>query len=184
MSHFDDLMAEPWRFDFFATMRRLERAHSDRPRIGDSASLRDEYVVLGQDPFMEFPASNLSSAERIANGKYRILTKFLGFLGPQGALPLSATEESYSWAQMKDDSFPRFLDLINNRFIQLFFRAWADSRPVSRRDRPAADRFVAYVGTTIGLGSPIYLGLDTTPDTGKLGFAGLIAPQAKSASRL
>jgi type VI secretion system protein ImpH len=184
MSHFDDIKAEPWRFDFFATMRRLERTHSDRPRIGDSAALRDEYVALGQDPFMDFPASNLSSAERLADGRYRILTKFLGFLGPQGAMPLATTEEAYSWSLMQDDAFPRFLDLINNRFLQLFFRAWADARPIAHRDRPAEDRFVTYVGTAIGLGSPIYHRLDTIPDAGKLAFAGLVAPQAKSASRL
>lgn len=184
MSRLDDMKAEPWRFDFFATMRRLERTHSDRPRIGDSAASRDEYVALGQDPFMDFPASNISSVDRLPSGKYRILTKFLGFLGPQGALPLATTEEAYSWSLMNDDAFPRFLDLINNRFLQLFFRAWADARPVAHRDRPAEDRFVTYVGTMIGLGSPIFHKLDTIPDTGKLSFAGLIAPQAKSASRL
>jgi len=184
MSHFDAMKAEPWRFDFFAAMRRLERSHSDKPRIGHSAASRDEYVALGQDPFMDFPASNLSNVDRLPSGKYRILTKFLGFLGPQGALPLATTEEAYSWSLMRDDAFPRFLDLINNRFLQLFFRAWADARPIAHRDRPAQDRFVTYVGTMIGVGSPIFHKLDTIPDTGKLSFAELMAPQAKSASRL
>ena len=55
---------EPWRFDFFAAMRRLERINPQRPRIGDSATLRDELVLLGQDPFMEFPASNLARVEQ------------------------------------------------------------------------------------------------------------------------
>jgi type VI secretion system protein ImpH len=85
---------------------------------------------------------------------------------------------------MRDDAFVRFLDLFNNRFLQLFFRAWADSRPIAHRDRPSEDRFVAYVGTTVGLGSPIYYGLDTVADSGKLAFAGLMGAQAKSASRL
>jgi type VI secretion system protein ImpH len=184
MSVIGEMTEEPWRFDFFAVMRRLERSYSDRPRIGDSASRRDEYVILGQDPYMEFPASNLSKFEELEPGRFRVLVKFLGLLGPQGALPLATTEEAMWWWLMRDDAFPRFLDLLNHRFLQLFFRAWADSRPIAQHDRPELDRFVAYVGSTIGLGSPIYRRLDSVPDPGKLAFAGLIAAQAKSASRL
>lgn len=121
-----DLEQEPWRFDFFAVLRQLERTHPERPRIGDAASLREDYALLGQDPFMDFPASTLSKFERLEDGRMRILTKFLGLLGPQGALPLATTEETYAWWLMKDDAFPRFLDIINHRFLQLFFRAWAE----------------------------------------------------------
>jgi type VI secretion system protein ImpH len=49
----EEIHEEPWRFDFFAVMRRLERSYPDRPRIGDAASRREEYVVLGQDPYMD-----------------------------------------------------------------------------------------------------------------------------------
>jgi type VI secretion system protein ImpH len=184
MSFLSELTREPWRFDFFAAMRRLERSYKDRPRIGASASIRDEYVTLGQDPYMDFPASNLAQAQVKPDGRLQVFVKFLGLLGPQGALPLGTTEESYGWLVMRDDAFPRFLDLINNRFLQLFFRSWADARPIAQRDRPSEDRFVTYVGTMIGIGSPIYHGLDTIPDAGKLAFSGLMAPQTKSASRL
>jgi len=179
-----DAVEEPYRFDFFDSMRRLERTYPDRPRIGDSSALRDEYVMLGQDPYMDFPASNLSKVEPLADGRLRILTKFLGFLGPQGALPLATTEEVYGWHLMRDDAFPRFLDVLSHRFLQLFFRAWADARPVAQHDRPKQDRFVAYIGSMIGLGTAPYQGRDTVPDPAKLAFAGLIAPQIKGASRL
>jgi type VI secretion system protein ImpH len=85
---------------------------------------------------------------------------------------------------MRDDAFPRFLDLINNRFLQLFFRAWADARPIAQHDRPREDRFVTYIGSTIGLGSSIFQNLDSVPDPAKLAFAGLIGAQARGASRL
>ena len=61
-----------------------------------------------------------------------------------------------SWCRCADDAFPRFLDLFNDRFLQLFFRAWADARPIAQHDRPADDRFVAYIGSMIGLGSQPY----------------------------
>ncbi len=184
MSYLSQMLEEPWRFDFFAVMRRLERTYTDRPRIGDSASTRDEYAFLGQDPFMAFPASNLSRAEKSDNGRLKIFVKFLGLLGPQGALPIATTEEALSWFRVNDDAFVRFLDILNHRFIQLFFRAWADSRPVAQHERPDDDRFKIYVGAPIGLGSPSFHNLDTVPDDGKLRLAGLMAAQSKSASRL
>jgi type VI secretion system protein ImpH len=179
-----ELEQEPWRFDFYAALRRIERSFKDRPRIGDSSSRRDEYLALGVDPYLEFPASTLSRVDQDLRGRVRIIVKFLGLLGPQGALPLATTEEAFAWMLARDDAFPRFLDILNHRFLQLFFRAWADARPVAQHDRPDADRFEAYVGAMIGIGSVPYRGLDAVHDLNKLEFAGLIAPQAKSASRL
>jgi type VI secretion system protein ImpH len=85
---------------------------------------------------------------------------------------------------MRDESFARFLDILNHRFLQLFYRAWGDARPIVQHDRPDADRFLTYVGAMVGVGSPPYRNLDTVPDLAKLAFAGLMGPQAKSASRL
>jgi len=180
----DEASQEPWRFDFFNMMRRLERTFPDRPRIGDSASLREDFVALGQDPYLDFPASNLTRAEQMPSGRIRIHVKFLGLLGPQGALPLATTDEAHGWWLARDDAFPRFLDILNHRFLQLFYRAWADSRPIVQHDRAEADRFITYIGAMIGVGSPPYRNLDSVPDAAKLAFAGLMAPQAKSASRL
>jgi len=176
VSLIDDISKEPWRFDFYSVLRRIERSFAERPRIGDSASLREEYVALGQDPYMDFPASNLSRFERDETGRLRVLVKFLGLLGPQGALPLATTEEAYSWSLMRDDAFPRFLDILNHRFLQLFFRAWSDARPIGQHDRPDADRFVTYVGAMIGIGSGPFQGLDAVPDAAKMAYAGLMAP--------
>lgn len=184
MTFLRNLESEPWRFDYFAVLRHLERTYKDRPRISDSAARREEYVQFGQDPFMEFPASNLSRAVQGDDQPLRIFVKYLGLLGPQGALPLATTEEAYHYVLAQDDAFPRFLDVFNNRFIQLFFRAWADSRPIVQHDRPDADRFVAYIGSAIGVGSKPYQDLDSVPDSVKLGFAGLLGSQIKSASRL
>jgi type VI secretion system protein ImpH len=180
----ENINKEPWRFDFYSVLRRLERSYDDRPRIGDSASLREDYVALGQDPYMDFPASNLSKFERMDDGRFKILVKFLGLMGPQGALPLATTEEAYGWNLMRDDAFARFLDVMNQRFLQLFFRAWSDARPIGQHDRPDADRFVTYVGAMVGIGSEPFQDLDAVPDAAKLAFAGLMGPQSKSASRL
>jgi type VI secretion system protein ImpH len=93
-------------------------------------------------------------------------------------------DEAYAYLTRGDDALPRFLDLFNNRFLQLFFRAWANSRPIAQADRPRDDRFKAYIGSTIGLGSPLASEVDSVPDAMKLRFAGLMSSQAKSASRI
>nr|WP_269152172.1 type VI secretion system baseplate subunit TssG [Xanthobacter oligotrophicus] len=178
------MIAEPWRFDFFTVLRRLERVHAGRPRIGRSATLRDDFVRLGQNPYLDFPASNLDRVQRDAAGNFHILVRFLGLMGPQGALPLATTAEALSWVEMRDEAFPRFLDILNHRFLTLFFRAWADARPIAQHERPDDDRFADYIGSMIGLGRPHYRGLDAVPDAQKLAHAGLIGPAAKSAVRL
>ncbi|MBR1155219.1 type VI secretion system baseplate subunit TssG [Bradyrhizobium sp. JYMT SZCCT0428] len=184
MTFLRNLEEEPWRFDYFAVLRHLERKHKNRPRIGESTARRDEFVHFGQDPFMDFPASNLARVVQEEDKTLRIFVKYLGLLGPQGALPLAITEEAHHYVIARDDAFPRFLDIFNHRFIQLFFRAWADSRPIAQHDRPDLDRFVAYIGSAIGLGSTPYRDLDSVPDAAKLGYAGLLGAKAKSASRL
>jgi len=183
MTLIERMKSEPWKFDFYHVLRQVERAHANSPRIGDSATRREDYVDLGQDPFLEFPASNLSAVDE-RDGRLKVLVKFLGLLGPQGALPLATTDESYGWLLMRDDAFPRFLDLLNNRFLQLFFRAWSDARPVAQHDRPSEDRFIAYIGSAIGLGTAPYRRADIVADMAKLAHAGLVAPKAKGASRL
>lgn len=180
----EHLEAEPWRFDYLGLLRHLERGDAERPRIGDSSTLRDELVQLGQDPFMEFPASNVVRVERRERKPPRVFVRYMGLLGPQGALPLATTEEAYHYSLAQDDAFPRFLDIFNHRFLQLFFRAWADARPIAQHDRPQSDRFVAYIGAAIGIGSEPYHKRDSIPDAVKLGLAGLLGAQAKCASRL
>ena len=184
MSYRGELKLEPYRFDFLAVMRELERTYPDKPRVGDSTVVAEDVVALGQDPYLEFPASNVSSFEDTARGIPRLLTRFLGFFGPQGALPLSTTVEAFHWSSQRDPSFARFTDIFSTRFLQLFYRAWADARPIAQHDRPAEDRFIHSVGSAAGIGSEPYMSRDSVEDIAKIPFAGLTASFVKSASRL
>ncbi|MCX2722942.1 type VI secretion system baseplate subunit TssG [Roseibium salinum] len=152
--------------------------------MGKSRRLMEDIVRFGQDPSAEFAGSTIERATRDRRGDLVLLERFLGLLGPQGALPSAYTDEAIMWGLRGEDSFPRFLDLFNNRFIQLFFRAWADARPIVQHDRPDDDRFLTYLGSAIGIGSPIYRDLDRIDDRLKLLYGGLMSPKAKSAARL
>lgn len=184
MNRVDEIHEEPWRFDWFTVMRWLERSRPDKPRIGDAASRRDDFVRMGQTPHLDFPASNLESFARRPDGTCHLQVKFLGMTGPQGPLPLAVTEEAKNRLDQHEDGLARFFDILNHRFLQLFYRAWADARPIAQFEQPKRDRFGAYVGSFVGMGTPLYRDLDKVPDLLKLGHAGLAAPTAKSAVRL
>jgi type VI secretion system protein ImpH len=180
----EELQNDPWGTDFFSALRHLERSAASKPRIGDSAVISEDIVNLGQDPFVEFPASNVTKFEDPAGQVPKLFARFLGFFGPQGALPLNTTVDAYLWSNGRDPSFARFTDIFSNRFLQLFFRAWANAQPIAHHDRPADDRFADYVGSFAGIGVASLKGRDSLDDIAKLPFAGLVNADVKSASRL
>ena len=51
----DEIAAEPWRFDLFAVLRRLEAENQDKPRIGASKTLSDEFVACRRTPISASP---------------------------------------------------------------------------------------------------------------------------------
>lgn len=179
----DDIRDHPERFDLFRVLRDFERSSGDKPRIGDSNVVSEEVINIAQDPFLAFPDGNVTGLDDTARGTPRLYTRFLGFFGPQGALPLSTTLEAYGWLS-RDPSFARFTDIFANRFRQLFYRAWADARPIAQYDRPRQDRFARYVGSFTGIGSDPFVDRDEVEDIAKLPFSGIAGSRIKSPRRL
>ncbi len=180
----EQLAKNPEQFDFFSIMRAFERSASSKPRIGYSKLAEQDIVTLSQNPFMSFPDRNVSGYEEKASGIPDVATHFLGFFGPQGALSLEQTAEAFQWALRGDDAFVKFVNLFSNRFLQLFFRAWANARPLVQQDRPDDDHFRNYVASFAGLGTPALQNRDSVNDLTKLAFVGLIGSRIKSAKRL
>jgi type VI secretion system protein ImpH len=184
MKTVDDLPSGPGAIDLLDLLRQLERRDRTKPRVGESGTISEDIVALGQVPFVEHPDSNVASIAELGDGRTRVECRFLGLLGPQGALPLHTTYEAAHWANMRDAAFARFLDIFNNRFLQLFFRTWANARPAVQADRPADNQFATYLGAMVGIGTPAQRRRDRLPDFSKLAVAGLLSPAVKSASRL
>lgn len=183
----DRLHDAPWKWDVFELLRELERSAPDKPRIGAAARRGEEIVEIRQDPFLAFPSCNVTRAEPPAKpgDPEQVFVQFMGFFGPQGPLPLTTTLEAYHWIAQRDDpAFARFADMFSNRFVQLFYRAWADARPVVQMGRPAEDRFRAWTGALIGVGTPGLAGRDTLPDDTRRRVLGLWGSRVRSAARL
>ncbi len=184
MSSSSEAIARQSSPDFLDLMRDLERASTNLPRIGESAALSEDIVTLGQKPHVNFSHVNVEEITVKPDGRRHVTSRFMGMLGPQGALPLHTTYEAAHWENMRDPAFARFLDIFNNRYIQLFYRAWANSRPIVQADRPHDNQFATYLGATIGIATPAMRKRDALEDYTKFALAGLMSSSVRSAARI
>lgn len=177
---------EPYRFDFFHALRRVEAHHPGKPRLGRARRPADEPIRLGQAPELSFaPASIASANEADRSGRARLLVRFFGLFGPNGPLPLHLTGYAHERKLNKgDETFSRFADLFHHRLLLLFYRAWAQAQPAASLDRPDEDRFGDYVGSLAGVGGDEWRQRDALPDHARLAFAGLLSRQVRNAEGL
>ena len=180
------LAGEPFRHDFYQTLRRLECLDRAKPRWGRALRPIDEPVRLGQDPDLSFAPAPLAALERDRDGAPpRLQVRLFGLLGPNGPLPLHLTECARERLRNAGDrALSRFLDLFHHRFIALFYAAWAQAQPHVGRDRPDEDPFVRYVGALIGVAPAALRDRDTVPDVAKLFHAAALARPVRNAEGL
>jgi type VI secretion system protein ImpH len=180
------LAREPYIYDFYQALRRLECAYPDRRRIGETLRPAEDPIRFAQEPSLVAAPSTLAKFTLPTQARPGRLTQFFfGLLGPEGALPLHLTDyvrqREY---HHRDRTLVRFLDLFHHRMLSLFYRAWANGQPTVQRDRPESDRFITYVGSVFGLATAGMLQRDVMPDSVKLYYAGLFAPKSKNAEGL
>lgn len=139
--------------DVFGLLREMERTSPGKPRIGRSLRASDDVVRFGQVPHLSFaPASTDSDAMPAGGVPSFVRVYFMGLLGPMGPMPTQLTELAiYEQRYAQDRPYTAFLDVLGNRMVQLFFRAWADSEPAANLDRPGGDLFQHFVGALGGL---------------------------------
>lgn len=170
--------------DVFGLLRDLERASPGKPRIGKSLRAADDIVRFTQAPHLGFATASLEHDGKLDSpGPVTLRAFFLSLIGPMGPMPVQMSEIAiFERSYAKERPYLAFLDVLANRMIQLFYRAWADAEPVSHQDRPGGDLFQHYVGALGGLAdaSP-----HDEPDRVRLallGFAGQTAARRSPAA--
>lgn len=182
VAFFAALARAPFAHDFYQSLRRVECLFPDRPRLGTAPRVADEPVRLGQEPALDFaPASLAALTLPPQGGAPRLQVRFLGFLGPNGALPLHLTDYARErLIHAGDATFARFLDVFNHRFLTLFYRAWAQAQPTVQLDRLRQDRFAVYVGALEGIAPASLRDRDAVPDEAKRFLAGWLGRQVRN----
>ena len=136
---------------------------------------------------MEFPASNLARVRtaRRRDKPLKLFVKYMGLLGPQGALPLATTEEAYHYVLGQRRRFPALPRHLQSPLSSSCSSAPGRIRaPIAQHDRPDGDRFFAYIGSCNRHRLRTLPESRQHPGCRQAGFAGLLGSQAKSASRL
>lgn len=174
LSFLKEAAAQARRFGMFQIVRGAEARAPDLPRLGQSRRPSQNILDLAQVPTMAFPGATLDSVE-VRNGRAQLNGYWLGLTGPMGALPTHLTEfADFERRYAKARPFGRWLDMLANRMLQLFFRAWGDSQPVVQADRPTEDRFAFFLARLTGATEGVALE-SVLPARARLHYAALFA---------
>lgn len=168
------IAGEARRYGLFPVLRGAEARAPHLPRIGKARLPEQSIADLAQLPSPAFPAPTIDSIE-LRRGRPVVTGLWLGLTGPMGPLPMHITE----YAQLerrhaKQRPFGRWLDMIANRMLQLFYRAWADTQPAALADRPGDDGFARYIDRLSGASEGAAAG-SALPAHARLPYAALFA---------
>jgi type VI secretion system protein ImpH len=173
---------EPWAFDLFPALRRIDAAHPELPRLGRAHRPSQEPVRIGQLADMSFAPSSIAKVEAPTEerpARLRILS--FGLWGPNGPMPTALTEYVRERELVVGDRTPgAFADIFHHRLSLLFYRAWADAQPTVSLDQPGEDDFSRYVASLLGYGLPSQAGRDAVPDHARWHVAGHLVRQTRN----
>jgi type VI secretion system protein ImpH len=141
----EQLLREPFRFDFFQAVRLLEWVADERARqdprwprapVGRDEAPDREVARFRAQPSLAFPAALVCQLHPPAPcedgddglAPPEMAVTFLGMTGPQGVLPQHYTTLVLHRLRLKDSSLRDFLDLLHHRAVSLFYRAWEKYR--------------------------------------------------------
>jgi type VI secretion system protein ImpH len=176
-----DLRRRPRSFGFFQAVRLLQRLMPGRAGVGRFVDPDDEVVRFDVAPFIAFPASEIDDLELPDSGPARMTVNFMGLTGPLGVLPFDYTQLVAQRAAVRDRALKDFLDIFHHRIVSLFYRAWEKNRLAASRERGATDLISAHLADLIGVGLGSQKNRLSVPDDALLFYAGLLAPQQRSA---
>lgn len=182
------ILEEPYRFEFFQSIRLLEKMFPARKRVGGDAMPADEVVRFRSYVALDFPPSEIHEINEIvdeATGRQRLemTIAVMGMVGVSGVLPTHYTELVLDRIRHRDTTLWSFLDIFTHRAVSLFYQAWAKYRFPVAYER-GDDDFTSYLFDFAGLGTRGLRGRMDVEDESLLPYVGLIAQKPHSASAL
>ncbi|MDQ3087535.1 MAG: type VI secretion system baseplate subunit TssG [Acidobacteriota bacterium] len=183
-----ELLDEPYRFEFFQAVRLLEKIFPTRQPVGRETTIKQEVVRFRSRIALEFPASEIhefieSTDEFFDEQKLEMFVNFMGMLGISGVLPTHYTELAVERSRYRDTAMWYFLDIFTHRSVSMFFRAWEKYRFPVGYERGKND-FTDFLFDFVGLGTTGLRGRMALEDEALLPYSGLIAQKPHSASAL
>lgn len=200
------LRREPSRFDFFQSVRLLERAAAisgdgcARETVASSAPPSREMVRFRAQSSLSFVGSDVLKIEQADTSdtehsgaslkQWQMEVGFAGLAGSQGVMPYYLTEVVLKELREKNTALRDFLDIFNHRHISLLYQAWHKYQlPVNYerqhlRQEREPDLFSHALASLSGLGTSEMRYRMPMPDESLLGMAGHLSRQHCSAAAL
>ncbi len=180
----DELMEEPYRFEFFQAVRLLEHFGRERTTVGRFAHPQTEVVRFGVTNSLVFPASEIQSLDSREGKPPLMRLNFVGLTGPLGVLPLYYTQLLSERVRARDTAMRDFLDIFNHRIVSLFYQAWEKYRFSIEYERSGRDQVSHHLLDFIGLGTEGLQDRQTVSDQSLMYYAGLLGQHPRSAVAL
>jgi type VI secretion system protein ImpH len=182
----EELLKDPYSFDFFRAVRLLENERPDLPRVGFSISPAEDPVRFWQNPSLRFAPATLDSVKlNETAGVPTMAVNFFGLFGPNAPMPPHITEYALERdLHHHDTTIIAFFNIFHHRLISLFYRAWAAGQKSADMDRPKDQRYATYLGSLFGIGMEALQDRDAVPDPAKLYFTGRLSSQTRNAEGL
>jgi len=183
-----EIIDEPYRFEFFQAVRLLEKMFPERRPVGREASTTPEIIKFRSRMSLNFPASEIheikdADANIPDEQKLEMFINFMGMIGVSGVLPVHYTEMAMERLRYRDTAMWAFLDIFTHRSVSLFFRAWEKYRFPVAYERGKND-FTDYLFDFVGLGTNGLRGRMSLGDESLLPYSGLFAQKPHSADAL
>ena len=181
-----ELTAQPYAYDFYVAVRRLQGEFRSHARIGYSSALAQDPVRFAQSPALDFAPATLEAFRQNNPDLPPVLySRHFGLFGPNGPLPLCLTEYARDRIlHHGDPTFAAFCNVFHHRLMCFFFRAWADAQKTVDSDRIEDEHWSQYFNSLVGLGQESLHHRDSIPDHAKMYYAGRLVQQNRNAEGL
>lgn len=185
----DAISENPHAWEFFAAVRALQSTRGDRPAVGRSTRIEQDFLRFTQEPTLSFQPSELIDfklREDLDTPTWEIRQVFFGFFGPNGPLPTHITEDAI--ADLRDSGrhrlLPDFCDLLQHRLTSLLYRAWESTQITASRDLGGGDPYKRRIGALFGEGLPGFANREALNDDSKRYISGHLSARRGSVAAL
>jgi type VI secretion system protein ImpH len=182
----ESLSENPYEYDFFQLLRKLQALYPDNPRIGESIRLSQDWIRLRQEVSLAFASSTIKRVEKDEEtGILNIFNQFFGLWGANGPMPHDVTQYILDQKRDYDDStLANFADIFHHRLLSFFFKAWADAQKTVDYDRPEDAQFPRFINSFFGAGMEGFRTRDSIPDAAKTYYSGHLSSATQHQSGL
>jgi len=185
----DAIAENPHAWEFFAAVRALQSARGDRPAVGRSTRIEQDFLRFKQEPTLSFQPTELIDFKAVEDADapmWEIRQVFFGFFGPNGPLPTHITEDAIS--DLRDSGrhrlLPDFCDLLQHRMTSLLYRAWESTQITASRDLGGEDPYKRRIGALFGEALPGFADREALSDDTKRYISGHLSARRGSVAAL